>query len=161
MKNLSLCLALVLCSSSLYSSTWGQFLKPSLTQDLTPKSVIAEIMTRQKDKNVATTVTIESCCKKKGCWAKAKFNNNQSVKIKFKDYSYFIPEDKRNTVFKARVQGVFKESKNSLENEIHYLMDEGLNRKQALAKLEKNPSLLKKNYYFEANAFQILGNSKQ
>ena len=34
--------------------------------------------------------SIEEVCQKKGCWMNLNIGNNQSMKVRFKDYAFFI-----------------------------------------------------------------------
>lgn len=37
--------------------------------------------------------TIEDVCQKKGCWMNLSLGNEQSMRVKFKDYAFFMPKD--------------------------------------------------------------------
>jgi len=36
---------------------------------------------------------IDEVCQKKGCWMNMNIGNNQLMKIRFKDYAFFVPKD--------------------------------------------------------------------
>ena len=42
---------------------------------------------------VKVTGTIEEVCQKKGCWMNINLGNEQSMKVRFKDYAFFVPKD--------------------------------------------------------------------
>lgn len=37
--------------------------------------------------------TINSCCKKKGCWMKVDLGDGEEMRVTFKDYGFFVPLD--------------------------------------------------------------------
>lgn len=39
------------------------------------------------------TGPIEEVCQKKGCWMDMKIGDNQTMKVTFKDYGFFVPKD--------------------------------------------------------------------
>lgn len=42
---------------------------------------------------IKLTGTIEDVCQKKGCWMNLSLGNGQSMRVKFKDYAFFMPKD--------------------------------------------------------------------
>jgi len=57
---------------------------------------VTEVMNQLKGKDSAQlklTGTIEDVCQKKGCWMNLSIGNEQSMRVKFKDYAFFMPKD--------------------------------------------------------------------
>jgi len=55
-----------------------------------------EVINQLKGKDSAQlklTGVIEDVCQKKGCWMNIAIGNNQSMRVKFKDYAFFMPKD--------------------------------------------------------------------
>lgn len=42
---------------------------------------------------VKLTGTIAEVCQKKGCWMNMNIGNDKSMKVRFKDYAFFMPKD--------------------------------------------------------------------
>ena len=55
-------------------------------------------------KTVKTEGTVSSVCQEKGCWMVLK-SGDQSVRVRFKDYAFFVPKDSAGAT--AVLEGVF------------------------------------------------------
>ncbi|HEY3351192.1 MAG TPA: DUF4920 domain-containing protein [Thermoanaerobaculia bacterium] len=72
-----------------------------------PKVALADLV---KDpaafsgKTVKTEGTVSSVCQEKGCWMVLKAGD-QSVRVRFKDYAFFVPKDSAGAT--AVLEGVF------------------------------------------------------
>lgn len=66
---------------------------------------------------------VEEVCQSKGCWMKIKNEQNQSVRVTFKDYGFFVPKDiaGRNVILEGDVS--FTELDEDLAK--HYADDSG------------------------------------
>jgi len=62
-------------------------------------------------------------CQKKGCWMKVETTEGKSMRIRFKDYGFFVPKDisGRSVVF----EGIAFKDTISVEDLKHYAEDEG------------------------------------
>lgn len=65
---------------------------------ITTEGAIAatDLMNQLKGKDsiqVKLTGVIEDVCQKKGCWMNIGIGNEQSMRVKFKDYAFFMPKD--------------------------------------------------------------------
>ncbi len=107
------------------------------------------IMMKGKDSmKVKLTGTIEAVCQKKGCWMDMAIGNNQTMKVRFKDYAFFVPKDASGkTVF---IEGVAKTDTTSVAALKHYAEDGGKS-KEEIAKITE----LEINIGFEANGVII------
>ncbi|MBL7889762.1 MAG: DUF4920 domain-containing protein [Bacteroidetes bacterium] len=55
-----------------------------------------QLMTQLTGKDsiqVKLTGTIAEVCQKKGCWMNMNIGNDKSMKVRFKDYAFFMPKD--------------------------------------------------------------------
>lgn len=102
--------------------------------------------------NIQFVSTIESVCKKKGCWMRVDLGKGEEQSfVRFKDYAFFMPLDaeKSNVV----VHGKAFVSELSVAKLRHYAEDEGKS-KEEIAKITK-PQLL---YNFEADGVYLKQN---
>lgn len=98
--------------------------------------------------NIKLTGTIEDVCQKKGCWMNLNIGNGQSMKVKFKDYAFFVPKDAAGkTVF---IEGYAYNDTISVANLKHYAEDAG-DSKEEIAKITQ-PEI---SISFEANGVII------
>lgn len=102
--------------------------------------------------NVQFVSTIESVCKKKGCWMKVDLGKGEEQSfVRFKDYGFFMPLDgeKANVI----VHGKAFVSEISVEKLRHYAEDAGKS-KEEIAKITQ-PQL---QYNFEADGVYLKAN---
>ena len=86
---------------------------------------------------------IITCCKKKGCWMDLDLENGESMKVRFKDYEFFVPKDADGRT--AVVEGVAKIETVDVETLRHYAEDAGKSEEEIAAITEPQRS-----YSFEA-----------
>lgn len=68
--------------------------------------------------------TINSVCKKKGCWMKMDLGNAESESfVRFKDYGFFVPMDSEGS--EAIIKGYAKKEETSVAELKHYAKDGG------------------------------------
>ena len=95
--------------------------------------------------NVQFKSTIESVCKKKGCWMKVDLGKGEEQSfVRFKDYGFFMPLDGEKA--EVIVHGKAFVSEISVDKLRHYAEDEGKS-KEEIAKITK-PQL---QFNFEAD----------
>lgn len=75
-----------------------------------------------KGQEVATKGVIKQVCQKKGCFFILPAGD-QSIRVTFKDYKFFIPTDAAGS--KVQLMGVFKVKKLSEDQAKHYAEDAG------------------------------------
>lgn len=94
-----------------------------------------QLLTNLKGKDslqVKIAGTIEEVCQKKGCWMNVNIGNGQSMRIRFKDYGFFVPKDAAG---KTAVFEGFAYNDTIPVNELkHYAEDEGKS-KEEIAKI--------------------------
>lgn len=85
------------------------------------KTLLASAET-YRGQEVLVEAPIQAVCLKKGCWMTFDGNGKQ-VRVKFKDYAFFMPKDSDGRV--ALVHAKFEVKEMSAEQIAHYLEDEG------------------------------------
>ncbi len=97
---------------------------------------------------VKLTGTIAEVCQKKGCWMNMNISANQSMKVRFKDYAFFMPKDAAGkTVF---IEGWAYNDTIPVNELQHYAEDAG-KTKEEIAKITE-PEI---SISFEANGVII------
>ena len=86
---------------------------------------------------------IVTVCKKKGCWMDLDLENGQTMKVRFKDYEFFVPKDADGKT--AVVEGIAKIETVDVETLRHYAEDAGKSPEEIAAITEPERS-----YSFEA-----------
>ncbi len=56
-------------------------------------SEVAGLMNDSSENEFVIEATIEECCQKKGCWMKVATADGETMRVSFKDYSFFVPLD--------------------------------------------------------------------
>ncbi len=90
-----------------------------------------QLATQMKGKDsisVKLTGTIAEVCQKKGCWMNMNIGNNQSMKVTFKDYSFFVPKDAANKT--VTIEGVAFNDTTSVADLKHYAEDGGKTKEE-------------------------------
>ncbi len=97
---------------------------------------------------VKLTGTVEAVCQKKGCWMKMALGNKESMRVSFKDYSFFVPKDCGGKT--AIIEGVAYRDTTTIVDLKHYAEDAGKS-KDEIAQITK-PEI---NIGFEAHGVLI------
>lgn len=108
---------------------------------------IAELKTLMGDKTelaVKLMAPVDAVCQKKGCWMDLKTAEGESLRVTFKDYSFFVPKDAAGK--EAIVEGVAKIEETSVADLQEYAKDAGKSKEEIAA--IKEP---KKELVFEAS----------
>jgi len=71
---------------------------------------------------------IKEVCQQKGCWMTMDLGNGESMRITFKDYGFFIPEE--SSGFGAIIEGIAQIKEQSVETLRHYAEDAGKSKEQ-------------------------------
>mgnify|MGYP003687344889 CR=1 FL=1 len=101
-----------------------------------------------KDKEVVLKAKAEKVCAKKGCWMSMKLKN-KSVRVKFKDYGFFVPMSlEKKDIY---VKGIMTREKVSIKDTRHYLEDAGASKKEISAVTK--PSY---EFHFTASGVKLL-----
>ncbi len=93
--------------------------------------LLPEKMKNEKEMFVKIKGKVITACQVKGCWMTADLGNGQSMRIRFKDYGFFVPKNSGGKQFYA--QGVASWSETSVAELQHYAEDAGKSK----AEIEK------------------------
>ncbi len=93
--------------------------------------LLAEKMKSQKELDVKIQGDVVAACQVKGCWMTADLGNGQSMRIRFKDYGFFVPKDSGGKKFYAQGKASWDET--SVAELQHYAEDAGKSK----AEIEK------------------------
>lgn len=92
MKGLFLFLAGVLFSVGVEAQD-NQFGKPvNDKKAIAAKQLRKELGTKESAK-VKVVGEVDDVCQMKGCWMTIKLDNGELMRVKFKDYAFFVPKD--------------------------------------------------------------------
>lgn len=124
-------------SSDLAQAGWENFGAP--IPEATPVAAAEVLKTPEAfvGKTIQIEGTVAEVCQVKGCWMTMTAEDT-SVRIKFKDYGFFVPKDCAGRT--ARMEGVLTMETTSVEEARHYLEDAG-KHEEALAITEPVQSL--------------------
>jgi len=92
---------------------------------------LPEKMKNEKELFVKIQGDVVAACQVKGCWMTADLGNGKSMRIRFKDYGFFVPKDSGGKKFYA--QGVASWNETSVAELQHYAEDAGKSK----AEIEK------------------------
>lgn len=83
-------------------------------------SELKKMMQGNESQEHLVIATTDKVCKKKGCWMSIK-DGEESIRVKFKDYSFFVPKDVDGRQFLAK--GKLIKKKVSEADRRHYAKD--------------------------------------
>jgi len=102
----------------------------------------AKMMDGKDSLQVKLLAVAEDVCQKKGCWMKVKTADGNMMRIKFKDYGFFVPKDitGKEVVF----EGVAFRDTTSVDDLRHYAEDGGKTAEEiaAITQPEINTSFI-------------------
>lgn len=136
-------------ATTVATDTTTQFFGAQITTDgaIAVEQLVAQMQGKDSLK-VKITGKIEAVCQKKGCWMNINIGNNQSMKVSFKDYAFFVPKDASGkTVF---AEGVAYNDTTSVDDLKHYAQDAGKTKEEI-----ENITQPEINIGFEANGVII------
>jgi hypothetical protein len=88
-----------------------------------PIAELKTMMGDQKELPVKLEATVDAVCQKKGCWMDLKSAEGETMRVTFKDYSFFVPKDAAGKT--AIVEGVAKIEETSVADLKEYAKDAG------------------------------------
>lgn len=91
--------------------------------------------------SVAATVNgqVLNVCQAKGCWVDVKLADNSVMKVKFKDYAFFLPKDIAGKT--VVLNGMAYNQKVSVADQRHYAQDAGKSEKEIKAITQPKQSI--------------------
>lgn len=111
----------------------------------------AEFMTMIEGKDsmeVKLVATINACCQKKGCWMDVEMAEGQTMKVRFKDYGFFVPKNSAGN--EVVMSGMARLETIDVETLQHYAEDGGATAEEIAAITEPEEK-----YTFEATGVII------
>ncbi len=93
--------------------------------------LLSDKLKNEKELFVKIKGDVVAACQVKGCWMTADLGNGKSMRIRFKDYGFFVPKDSGGKQFYA--QGIASWSETSVAELQHYAEDAGKSK----AEIEK------------------------
>ena len=73
--------------------------------------------------------TVDAACKAKGCWMTMTLPNGEDMRVKFKDYGFFVPTDAAGST--AVMEGLVKMDTLSVAEARHLAEDGGMSKEEA------------------------------
>lgn len=136
MKQLSIIVLLLATITSCKPQTFGEDFdqKGSIGIDMALESI------GTKDSLVVkVTGTVNDVCQVKGCWMTMSGTEGEEVRVKFKDYGFFVPKDCSGKT--AYLNGVMSREVVSVEMQRHLLEDNNASQEEIDAITEPEESL--------------------
>ncbi|RMG69612.1 MAG: DUF4920 domain-containing protein [Bacteroidetes bacterium] len=75
---------------------------------------------------------IAAVCQAKGCWMTMTLANGEDMRVRFRDYGFFVPKDSPGKI--AIIEGNAYRDTTSVEDLRHYAVDGGMSEEEAAAK---------------------------
>jgi hypothetical protein len=114
-------------SSKKDSAAMGQIFGDTITND--GAVAATEVLTKMANTDsmpMKVTGTIVDVCQKKGCWMTMNIGNDQTMRIGFKDYAFFVPKDCSGKT--AVLDGYAYVDTTSVAELRHYAEDAGVSK---------------------------------
>lgn len=86
------------------------------------------LMKDKQSLNIKVKGKIQEVCQKKGCWMKMDLGNGETMRIKFKDYAFFVPKNSAGKT--AIIEGVASKEIIDVATLRHYAEDAGKSKKE-------------------------------
>lgn len=93
-----------------------------------PIASLATLMEGKAEVDTKLEGTIEACCAKKGCWMTMPLADGSSMRVRFKDYGFFVPKDAGGKI--AVIEGKAFNDTTSVADLRHYAEDAGQSKEE-------------------------------
>lgn len=123
------------------ATTYGQTVAEETVA--TPATEVPQLLQDNDSLYLTLSGTALSSCTKKGCWMTVDLGRQQSMRVTFKDYGFFVPKDLNGE--RVVVEGVLSRKISSPDEQRHYAEDAG-ESKEAIAAIQAADTV----YAFEA-----------
>ena len=90
MKNILFLLALITASTAFGQTTYGA---KTTADGAIPAISIAEKMKGHDSLEIKIIGKATDACQKKGCWLQVDIGEGKTMRVRFKDYGFFVPKD--------------------------------------------------------------------
>lgn len=146
MKYLISILAFIAASSAFGQTAFGE---RTTADGAIPANTLAAKMKGLDSLAVKVTGTIAGVCQKKGCWMQLDIGEGKMMRVRFKDYAFFVP---KNISGKTVVlDGLAYNSTTSVAQLRHYAQDAGKSKAE-IEKITKPET----NVVFEARGVMVM-----
>jgi hypothetical protein len=108
--------------------TYGAAITP---EGAVPMSGLAAKLGKQDSVQVKLVAEASAVCQAKGCWMTLPTADGQQMRVRFKDYAFFVPKDLSG--HKVVVSGWAHRERTSVADQQHYLRDAGKPEKEIAA----------------------------
>jgi len=99
-------------------------------QDALPVAQLSSILANEGDMaDIKVTGEVDAACQMKGCWMTMKLADGSDMRVRFKDYGFFVPKDCAGK--NAVVQGKAFYDTTSVDMLRHYAVDGGMSEEEA------------------------------
>lgn len=110
-------------------STELQFFGDTITESgAIASELLADKMAGKDSLEVKLTGKIVEVCQKKGCWMVMNIGQNKTMRIKFKDYAFFVPKDASGKT--VIIEGKAFSETTSVATLQHYAEDAGKSKEE-------------------------------
>jgi hypothetical protein len=121
-------------------SYFGEKIDAENANDVTE---LPEMMADQNELTAKVKGKVQAVCQAKGCWMDIDLGNGEVMKVKFKDYGFFVPKDIAGS--NVVIEGIARREMVDVETLQHYAEDAGKSEEEVAA--IKDPE---EKYTFEA-----------
>lgn len=90
---------------------------------------ISNIDKAELPQQVTLSGTVEAACQAKGCWMTLPINDKETIRVRFKDYGFFVPLESAGK--KATMAGRISADTMSVDMLRHYAIDGGMSEEEA------------------------------
>lgn len=118
--------ALVLLASSPAPESKATHWGAAETLKVAPTPLAKAVEQHKDGETVLVTAKAESVCQSKGCWVMLTDGDLKNVRVKMKDYSFFVPKDLTGKTLV--IEGVLSMTTTSEKDAKHYAKDAGASK---------------------------------
>ena len=93
------------------------------TKNAIPAAELPRLLGSQDSVAVKVTGQVQQVCQVKGCWMDVKLADNSVMKVRFKDYGFFVPKDLAGKT--VTINGMAYNKTVSVAEQQHYAQDAG------------------------------------
>ena len=109
----------------------GTFGEPIDKKGAISAKKLSQKMDKSESLNIKVKGTITEVCQAKGCWMTIDLGDDELMRVKFKDYGFFVPKDAAGKT--AIIQGVAKNEIIGVDELRHLAKDAGKSEKEIIA----------------------------
>jgi len=101
-------------------AVWGETFNAN---NAVPAAELPKLLGTQDSVAVKVTGQVQQVCQAKGCWMDLKLADNSVMKVRFKDYGFFVPKDLAGKT--VTINGMAYNKSVSVADQQHYAQDAG------------------------------------